>query len=210
MFTNNKLTDRWDSLDISEWQWCLITVNDESRSFSSSSCISAWFDVLIWRPIILTLQVERFQMVHLFVPTEWIDLWDYPVMVIVQKNVFSNCILKGMNPLRMNQTIGWIGSSERSIGRNRNFTVFSITAWLFLFTLQVSVGVISDASSGWRWPSPEVPATISSRPGRSGKIRFRLVASTCNWYQAEVRGRTFLHCPSWSVVACYKSYLRFT
>ena len=27
--------------------------------------------------------------------------------------------------------------------------------------------------------------------GRSGKIRFRLVASTYNWYQAEVRGRTF-------------------
>ena len=26
---------------------------------------------------------------------------------------------------------------------------------------------------------------------RSGKISFRLVASTCNWYQAEVRGRTF-------------------
>jgi hypothetical protein len=28
-------------------------------------------------------------------------------------------------------------------------------------------------------------------PGRSGKIRFLLVASTCDWYQAEVRGRTF-------------------
>jgi hypothetical protein len=29
-------------------------------------------------------------------------------------------------------------------------------------------------------------------PGRSGKIRFLLVASTCNWYQAEVPSRTFL------------------
>ncbi len=27
--------------------------------------------------------------------------------------------------------------------------------------------------------------------GGSGKIRFRLIASTCNWYQAEVRDRTF-------------------
>jgi hypothetical protein len=31
-----------------------------------------------------------------------------------------------------------------------------------------------------------------SLPGRSGKIMFCLVASTCNEYEAVVRGRTFL------------------
>jgi hypothetical protein len=30
------------------------------------------------------------------------------------------------------------------------------------------------------------------RAGRSGKITFCVVASTCNEYQGEVRGRTFL------------------
>jgi hypothetical protein len=79
------------------------------------------------------------------------------------------------------------GKSAKTMKNAEKLTVL----FLFLFLEPYKGGPKSNPSIMHQLPLHDIEH-IPEPPGRSGKIRFLLVASTANQYQEEVRRRTFL------------------